>query len=321
MYHRVAREGSDAWGLCVSPEHFDAQMAVLAARRAQTDLGALAAPAGYGRGQARLAVTFDDGYIDNITQALPVLERHDVPATIFVVAGALGRNREFWWDALERALLHDGPLPSALSLRLGEETREFVLAGDGPERRAAEVGWRADETDASTPRQHLFLQLWNAIVLLQPEEQDESVDALLAWAGRPVAPAPGRVAATAEDIARLARHPLIRIGSHTLDHVSLTDLPPPGQWDQIDRGHRVLESIIGERIDRFSYPFGRYDESAQACVRRLKVDLACTSREGVATPRSDRYALPRLQVADMGGEDFARWLHDEHDLVSAKGSR
>jgi peptidoglycan/xylan/chitin deacetylase (PgdA/CDA1 family) len=320
MYHRVAREESDPWGLCVSPGNFEAQMAVLAERRAQTDLAELLGPAGFAPNGQRLAVTFDDGYIDNITHALPVLERYEIPATFFVVAGALGRNREFWWDGLERAVLGPVPLPAALSMRLDGRQREFVL-DEAPDDWSAISGWRADHHDAVTSRQALFLDLWNEIVRLTPSAQEETVDFLLDWAGLPLAPPRGRTAATAEDIARVARHPLIRIASHTFDHVSLPGMPPHAQRDQIERGHHRLEDIIGTRISSFSYPFGRYDECARACVRELKIDLACTSREGTATPRSDPLALPRLQVEDSDGERFARWLRDEHGLLAASGAR
>lgn len=318
MYHRVAGENLDPWGLCVTPQDFDAQMAVLARHRAQTDLAAFASGGGFCRQGSKLAVTFDDGYIDNITHALPVLEKHEIPATIFVIASMLGRKREFWWDALARAMFDSKQLPSILTLSLGGELREFQLDGDRPHHRAAEAAWRADHSDPSTPRQILFLELWSAIVLLTPPEQEEAVDQILAWADCSKASPPGSIPAEPEDIARLAKHPLIRIGSHTLDHVSLTDWSPADQWNQIQEGHRVVEELAGKRVDRFSYPFGRYDDNTLGFVRRLGVDIACTSRAAVATPRMDRHLLPRLQVSDMNGEAFARWLQDEHGLLAGK---
>ena len=49
-----------------------------------------------------MLVTFDDGYADNLYEALPVLQRFDIPATVFVSTDAVVQAREFWWDELER---------------------------------------------------------------------------------------------------------------------------------------------------------------------------------------------------------------------------
>lgn len=69
MYHRIATESVDPWEICVSPAAFDEQMGVLAATRAAVDLGAFTADRGgvLTSGGSRLAVTFDDGYADNLT--------------------------------------------------------------------------------------------------------------------------------------------------------------------------------------------------------------------------------------------------------------
>src|SRR5207248_638434 len=55
-----------------------------------------------------VCLTFDDGYSGVAEDALPVLERHELPATVFVAAGFVGSQREFWWDELE-PLLEEAP--------------------------------------------------------------------------------------------------------------------------------------------------------------------------------------------------------------------
>ncbi len=119
MYHRVAEVDSDPWGLCVSPRHFSEQLEVLTEYGTSLGLSRFIHALNRGRLPPRpIVVTFDDGYMDNLSDAAPLLERYEVPATIFLVSGAMGRRREFWWDELERVLLQPGPLPKDLQLMI-----------------------------------------------------------------------------------------------------------------------------------------------------------------------------------------------------------
>ncbi len=313
MYHRVATEEADPWNLCVTPAAFDEQMAVLARRRSAVDLGAFSDGSAYSKAGDRIAVTFDDAYIDNLAAALPILEKHEIPATIFVVTRALGQHREFWWDALGRAVLESGRIPHTLSLQLGGKDREFCIQ-DGSEAAPAD-GWDADHDEPRTDRERLYLKLWNAIVLLEPAEQNAAAEKVLGWAGLPAVGPEHRHPATREDIAALATHPLIRVGSHTRHHVSLPHLSPARQREEIQGGHRELEELVGRPVDRFSYPFGRYDECALGHVRELGIAVACTSRPAVAMAGMSRTELPRLHAIERDGDSFARWLRDDHGLL------
>jgi peptidoglycan/xylan/chitin deacetylase (PgdA/CDA1 family) len=317
MYHCIAQESVDPWAICVSPQAFDEQMAVLAGARAATDLGEFAGGDAYTRAGARVAVTFDDGYLDNLTTALPILERHAIPATIFVIGNGVGRTREFWWDALQRALL-SGPLPEQLDFPFGIGPHTYSLT-ERPGDPAFVPGWRADFDPAVTPRQQLFRALWDAVVVLEPAEQDDAVDHLLDWAGQPASVPATRGAVDEAQFAQLAAHPLVTIGSHTLDHPSLTDLSPERQAAQIREGRRTVEELVGRPVTRFSYPYGRFDDTARAAVRETGIDIACTSVPVPAVAGDDRHALPRLQPTDMDGDGFARWLRGNYGLLTATG--
>ena len=106
LYHRVTHLPNDRWSIAVTPEHFAEHMELIRRRSNVVPLsgldGALAAP---NARAGTIAVTFDDGYADNLHEALPVLQRHDVPATVFVATDAVVRAREFWWDDLERLVV------------------------------------------------------------------------------------------------------------------------------------------------------------------------------------------------------------------------
>ena len=75
-----------------------------------------------------MAVTFDDGYLDNILNAKPILEKFEIPATVFVCAGMIGRDGELWWDQLERALLLTKKLPNWLELDVNGQHFEWSSA-------------------------------------------------------------------------------------------------------------------------------------------------------------------------------------------------
>ena len=97
-YHRVAPVDVDPWELAVTPAHFAEQLAVLRDRGTVRRLDELLADSVTTRvrtARAQFAVTFDDGYVDNLDAALPMLEAHDAPATVFIAPGLLGRS-SYW---------------------------------------------------------------------------------------------------------------------------------------------------------------------------------------------------------------------------------
>jgi len=103
LYHRVIALESDPWELCVSPEHFSQHLDVLRKHFFPVRLQELLQISrGSTREKRYVALTLDDGYSDSLYNAQPLLERNDVPATVFVVTGALEQEQEFWWDELPR---------------------------------------------------------------------------------------------------------------------------------------------------------------------------------------------------------------------------
>jgi peptidoglycan/xylan/chitin deacetylase (PgdA/CDA1 family) len=98
MYHSVAPHEQDPYQVTVRPERFERQMRWLHRRglRGASVREVLDARA-IGRGQGLVGLTFDDGYADFATYALPVLRRYGFTATAYVIAGRLGGDNE--WDA------------------------------------------------------------------------------------------------------------------------------------------------------------------------------------------------------------------------------
>ena len=97
MYHRVAKADLDPHNLVVSPSHFQEHLSVL--RKLTSSRPLLEIVDNWSGSNSDVAVTFDDGYADNLFEAVPALEVEEIPATIFVSTGMLDRDG-FWIDRL-----------------------------------------------------------------------------------------------------------------------------------------------------------------------------------------------------------------------------
>ena len=131
MYHRVASADHDPWSLCVSPDHFAEQLDVLGRHADVVPLRRLfdAIPLS-GRSRPPVAITFADRYTHPLHAAKPILDCHDMPATLFVASGYTGSDRPFWSDELVRIVLDAPALPAHLALTIDGVPFERDIARD-----------------------------------------------------------------------------------------------------------------------------------------------------------------------------------------------
>jgi peptidoglycan/xylan/chitin deacetylase (PgdA/CDA1 family) len=306
MYHRVADLPYDPWGLAVTPAHFAAQLEVLRKDRLPLSMTEFVSRLEAGSlPRHAVAVTFDDGYLDNLTQAKPILDRAAVPATIFLTTEQLGQRCEFWWDELARMVLGrragvDGAVRIAgqsISVRLPP------LAFDA----AVATQWRAWETPRA-PRECLYLETWQLLRNLAESERTAGMDALRDLF-RPEAPDPANLPMERGDIARLGEGSAIAIGAHSATHRPLTTLSPAEQRQEIEGSRRACEQLAGHRVSGFAYPYGDRDADSMRLVRDLGFDWACSTHDSAVDPaRFDRFDLPRRQVLDWDAAMFQREL-------------
>src|SRR5689334_22252023 len=102
LYHRVTNLETDPQLLAVTPENFAAHVEILRELTLPMRLPELVADVRAGKPLARsaVAVTFDDGYADNLDHAAPLLRDRQIPATVFVATAGLNNAAEFFWDDL-----------------------------------------------------------------------------------------------------------------------------------------------------------------------------------------------------------------------------
>lgn len=158
-----------------------------------------------------VAITFDDGYRDNLINVVPILEKYQVPATFFVTSGYVGTNRLFPWD--------------------NDNGNKFEN---------------------------------------------------LTW----------------DDI-RYMRKKGFEIGSHTVNHVNLGEVSIETARREIRVCKEKIEAELGERIDKFAYPYGRRDAMREEIIQVLKENefICCLSGYGGKVDRdSDLFHLNRIAV-------------------------
>lgn len=290
IYHRVADVSVDPQMLCVSQQNFDAQLAELARNWRTVPLAQLLDECSNGSVAANtIALTFDDGYLDNLINALPLLEKHRLHATIFVTSGMVGSDEEFWWDALECLLLSGRTLPMEL-----------------------EYAGRKWSMQSQESRLRAYDDLCFLLRDSAPETVEHALQELFAWAGMSRKSRQSHQTVNHRQLKILAESPWIEIGGHAKHHVRLSLLPPQRQYMEIMSCRQQLESLTGKPVHLFSYPFGAVGDFSEETIREVQkagYTAAIANIQGEIKLPLDKYAVPRRLVRNWNGSDFAAWLH------------
>ncbi len=315
-YHRVATPAHDPQLLAVSPQRFAGQMRLLSEQWDTVSLNELAAAPGRG---GRVAVTFDDGYADNLLRAAPVLQEFSVPAVVYVVAGNVASQEPFWWDELADLLLRWRPEAPPQVLEVPSEKGRILveLPRHGWDREypgsvGAAASWSVLSAHDPGPGHYVYRRLYPRIHTLTPEGRRRALEGLRGVLGLD-RPAPGAPLLTAEQVAELDSLPGLSVGAHTLRHPVLSGLPPREQRREIVEGAELLASMTGRPPRHFSYPYGsigHFDDHSVDIVRQAGFVTAVTTAEDAVHPDADLLRLPRLLVRDWEPEVFAAKLRE-----------
>lgn len=266
MYHRVHPEPDV---LSVSPERFATHVRFLREYCHPITLSELVRaleearplPAG------AVVVTFDDGYRDNFTHAYPILAAHGVPATFFVTTGMIDERRHFWWDRV----------------RLGLKEAADVVRE-----------WPAIAPALEGLDRHARIARVTEALKRVPSTEARDLIARITFPLGPVEP----VTMSWENLRVMARHGM-EIGSHTVTHPILAQQSPEEADWEVLQSKRDLERHLGMPIRHFAYPNGRACDFSSRLMRTLQeagYASACSTVEGVVTPRSSRFSLERIGV-------------------------
>jgi peptidoglycan/xylan/chitin deacetylase (PgdA/CDA1 family) len=221
-----------------------------------------------------LAISFDDGYADNHDIALPILQRHGLPATFFVATGYLDGGRMFNDTVIEAVRRAPGP---QLDLRAPETGALGLLPL---------ADWRA--------RRDAVARILGGIKYLPPGERPQVARSI---AGATGATLPDDLMMSSDQV-RALHDAGMTVGAHTVSHPILATLDEAAQFDEIVQGRQRLEQITGAPVALFAYPNGKpgidYDARSVAAVRCAGFEAAVSTAWGAAHRGTDPFQIPRF---------------------------
>lgn len=277
-YHRVADVASDPFDLAVTPANFDEQLEVLRADYTVLPIRELVARACRGEiAGDEVGVTFDDGYADNLLQAKPLLQKHDVPATVFVAAGAVGSAERFWWDSLAQSIEDRAEL-----FRVWQELRHM----NEDARTRALAPYRASGA-ASDGR------------ALTRDEVRELADGGLVTVGAHTVTHP--VLSTLDRAGQSAEISGSRAQLEAIVGAPVTEFSFPF-------GRRTLVHTVAFGATRRPRVSPDYNRTSVELVRAAGFECAWSTNPGRFRSHAARFEGPRVLVRDWDGDTFAKRL-------------
>ncbi len=293
MYHRVITNPADdpfQLGMCVTKRRFREQIAFFRDYFEPIGLGEGVRRRQEGLPMPRRAVsiTFDDGYVDNLSTAWPILREYGMPATVFVTTGERVDGPGLWWDRVIHAVANTtAPTLDLSSIGLNSVSGTLALG-----------------------RLHRAGSLTSLLALLWEHDIDTTLEAVgcIEQALCPL-PNPNTLPArlSDEDIATLHREG-VEIGAHTIHHPDLRMTSDERMQQELLEPKRTLESIIGATVDGFAYPRGLSDGRVIKAVGNAGYRYAVATQRGLNRGGNNPFLIERMGAPDTGVADVKRCI-------------
>lgn len=225
-----------------------------------------------------VVLTFDDAYKDNLTFALPILQRHEAPFTLYVPTSFVDGVGQIWWQAIEDIIARQ----QAIAFTENGET-EYV------------------DTRSSAAKAEAFNRLyWRLRKLPEPERLQLLAD-FTANYGYDLDGQCRELIMDWQQLRLFADDPLCTIGAHTVQHYELAKLPADQARNEMIQSVDVIEAQFGFRPQHLSYPLGgplSCGPREFALAKELGFRTAVTTRPGGLYPHhlDQLTALPRVSL-------------------------
>lgn len=292
LYHRVEYLDDDYNMQAVTPDNFESQMRYLSEHYDVLSLDSSIEDWFENGSRDAVIISFDDGYYDFLHNAVPVLEKYHIPATIFITTGNIDSDQENWTDSILRAIFSNNKHNDFFTFE------DEFYHGKYPTRNYQE--------------KYDFYQLVRRFFLVSSAEKRKMYeDDLLKWSGLSRTGRKNRRIMTSEEIKKISQKREISIGAHTVTHACLRHLSVSEQRTEILESKKSLEKIIGKEVKLFSYPFGSKDDYSDVTVGLLKdlgFEKSVVAYPGNITDCANPYELNRFTVKNYDEKTFANFM-------------
>lgn len=308
LYHRVANYKPDPQILCVSPNNFEKHLREIKNHYCPISLNYLQQCLETGKLPRKgVVVTLDDGYLDNLCCAKPLLEQYGIPATVFVVSGYIGKHEELVSDALERLVLSSPALPARLNLTISGRLYSWEFRNN----ETNFPDWDITQGYYPTARHRCYADLHKLLRPLNDDDRRQVMRKLSDVIQDPPSPRAERRVMNADELMALSNDGLVEVGAHTLSHVVLAAQPLQVQQSEIAGSKASLEQILGRPVASFAYPYGGREEVGSQAINIVKqagFQIACANEPGLVGNALNSFFLPRFLVRNWDRDHFATQL-------------
>ena len=277
MYHSVVDEANAPYidqSFSVTEEQFEAQLRYLKRNANVISLSEMVDCVQGGKRLPENAVvlTFDDGYMNNLTHAAPLLEAYDLPAMIYLCTGYVDRQQSQWDDVLYTMFRFRG------AQRLQWQGTDFDLANKEMLSRAFGAVGGALITSTVSERDQILDDIRHQ---LQPD--CEFPQLTMGW----------------DDVRYLASHyPKIELGLHTADHLDMTRLTSAELEAEVMKSRETFFRELGYEAEHYSYPYGRHTEAVAEQLRAMGFRSAViTQPTELVTEKTHPFMIPRYEIS------------------------
>lgn len=284
-YHGICRDDVSPDWLLHPLRTFEREIEFLSRRYELLPIDeALARLYGPGLEHPTAAITFDDGYANNLSMALPVLSRFGAPATVYLTTQLIFSGGHLWTVEVQQAVC--------------QSDRDLLSAGDR----------RVDGPVGSTRAQRVAKgkQIREVLKSLPDEERQDLSSRIVESLGPPTDLDAFRLM-TPSELASMDDGDLVTFGAHTRTHPILARLSDRRLEEEIGGS---IEDIRGlkHRSNTFAYPNGGpqdYDVRAVRLLRANGIDAGLSTRQWLHNARFDPFHVRRVVVdGNMGFSDF-----------------